>query len=442
MSLDAALQDSPIVSTPDDLVRWFAQGERKGRRALIGLEHEKLLFKKADGGPVPYEGTDGVGALFERLTRVGWEPFRDRPDGPVIALTRGQAALSLEPGGQLELSGAPHTTARACAEENRAHLAELRAAIAPLGLGAATVGYRPFGALAEQHWMPKRRYEVMRRSLGARGALAHDMMLMTATGQASLDWTDEADCAQKLTLLSRAAPVFLALFANSPLKAGQPTGYLSWRSRVWTQVDPARTGYVPHAVDGAFSYRAYVDWALDAPLLFLRRGGEYLSPGLTFRQLLERGHEGQPARESDWVDHLSTLFPEVRLKRVIEFRSADCCSEAMTAGLVAALRGLAYEPGARAAALELFVARTPEAHALLHEEAARLGLAATERGHSLGALAVELLEIAARGLAALGDGDGPLLEPLLSVARSGRSPALALLEAPRTALGVLEAAPA
>lgn len=423
-------------------MRWLAQGERKGRRALIGLEHEKLLYQKADGAPVPYEGPQGVGALFDRLARVGWEPFRDRPDGPVIALTRGQATLSLEPGGQLELSGAPHATAQACAAENHAHLAELRAAIAPLGLGAATIGYRPFGTLDEQHWMPKRRYEVMKRSLGARGALAHDMMLMTATGQVSLDWADEADCAQKLTLLSRAAPLFLALFANSPLKAGQPSGYLSWRSRVWTQVDPARTGYVPHAVDGAFSYRAYVDWALEAPLLFLRRGGEYLSPGLTFRQLLERGHEGQPARESDWVDHLSTLFPEVRLKRVIEFRSADCCSAAMTSGLAAALRGLAYDKAARAAALELLPARTPEAHAALHEEAARLGLAATDQGRTLGALSVELLEIAARGLEALGDGDAPLLQPLLAVARSGKSPAQALLEAPRTPLGVLQSAPA
>jgi glutamate--cysteine ligase len=288
--------------------------------------------------------------------------------------------------------------------------------------------------------MPKLRYQVMKRSLGARGALAHDMMLMTATGQVSLDWADEADCASAYTLASRAAPLFVALFANSPLKDGQPTGYLSWRSRVWTQVDDARTGFVPHAVDGHFSYRAYIDWALDAPLLFLRRAGEYIEPKITFRQLLERGHEGQPARESDWVDHLSTLFPEVRLKRVLEFRSADSCSEPMTAGLTAALRGLLYDPGAREAALKLLPARTDDAQRTLHHEAARLGLAAVDRGQRLAVWGSELMDIAAQGLRRLGDGDEGLIDPLRAVAKSGQSPALAMLGLPREPVKVLGSA--
>jgi glutamate--cysteine ligase len=431
MSLDAEQKESPVVASADELVGWLARGERKGP-PLVGLEHEKILYRVSDGAPVPYAGPQGVGSVFEGLTRFGWQPFRDVPGGPVIALTRGRATLSLEPGGQLELSGAPHATARACADENRAHLDELRQVAGPLGLGAAALGYRPFGSLADQHWMPKRRYEVMRRSLGARGALAHDMMLMTATGQVSVDWADEAECAAMFTLASRATPLFVALYANSPLKQGQPSGYLSWRSRVWTQVDGARTGFPPHAVDGGFSYRAYVDWALDAPLLFLRRDGEYLSPALTFRQFLAHGHDGQMARESDWVDHLSTLFPEVRLKRVLEFRSADCCSEPMTAGLAAVLRGLLYDRGAREAGLKLLPARTAEKHAALHEEAARLGLAAP----GLAAQCVELLEIAASGL---NDADAALLEPLRAQARSAKSPAVAVLNAPREPARLLAA---
>lgn len=431
MSLDAAQKESPVVSSVDDLVRWMARGERKGP-PLIGLEHEKILYRVSDGATVPYAGPHGVGAVFEGLTRFGWEPFRDVAGGPVIALTRGRATLSLEPGGQLELSGAPHANAQGCAEENRAHLDELRQVCAPLGLGAAAFGYRPFGALSDQHWMPKRRYEVMRRSLGARGAMAHDMMLMTATGQVSVDWADEAECAAMFTLASRAVPLFVALYANSPLKQGQPTGYLSWRSRVWTQVDAARTGFPPHAVDGSFSYRAYVDWALDAPLLFLRRDGEYLSPALTFRQFLAHGHDGQPARESDWVDHMSTLFPEVRLKRVLEFRSADCCNAAMTAGLAAALRGLLYDRAAREAGLKLLPSRSAEKHTAQHEEAARLGLGAP----GVASQCTELLEIAASGLK---DDDAALLAPLLAVAKSGKSPAVAVLNAPREPAALLAA---
>ena len=431
MSLDAALSDSPVLSSEDELVAWLARAERPNGPGLVGLEHEKLLFRGSDGGPVPYEGPTGVGAVFEGLARLGWQPYREEPQLPVIAATRGQATLSLEPGGQFELSGAPQTTAQAAHQENLVHLDELGRVAGPLGLGGATLGYRPFGTLADQPWMPKRRYSVMRDSLGARGALAHHMMLMTATGQVSLDWQSEADCARKLTLAARAAPLFVALFANSPLMEGRPTGFLSWRSRVWTQVDPARTGYPPGYVDGTFSYRGYVQWAVEAPLLFLRRGGQYLTPRLRFKDLLAHGFEGQPARESDWVDHLSTLFPEVRLKRVLEFRSADACSPAMTGGLAAALRGLLYAPTALGDGLALLPARSAAEHQELHTLAAREGLAGRWQGRALGGWVGELLAIARQGLVALGDDAPSLLEPLVEVAATGQSPAVHVLAAPR-----------
>ena len=428
MSLDTAQSESPVLTSADALVDWFRAAERKEGPHLVGLEHEKLLFRVQDQGPVPYEGADGVGALLGRLEAQGWSAFREAPDLPVIALQRGAETISLEPGGQLELSGSPLPTARQAHEENLRHLRELEAAARPLGLGAAALGYRPTGTVASMPWMPKSRYGAMRQSLGARGAYALDMMLMTATGQVSLDWRDEGDCARKVTLAARAAPLFVALYANSPFRHGAPSGWLSFRSHVWSDVDRARTGFTAAMLDGHFDYRAYVEWALDAPLLFLRRQGRYLAPRLTFRELLARGFDGEPARLSDWVDHASTLFPEVRIKRVLEFRSADACTPELTGALAAALRGLLYDGAALDAGLRLLPAPTLEAHRALHADAARLGLRATRAGHTLGALAVELLGFAREGLRRLGDGDETLLEPLVEVARSGRSPAEALLE--------------
>ncbi|MBL8957896.1 MAG: glutamate--cysteine ligase, partial [Myxococcaceae bacterium] len=345
MSLDAKQSEARAVTTVDDLVGYFRAAEKKAGDRLIGLEHEKLIYPK--GGAVPPAYTSGIERVLAGFAAHGWKEHREAEGLPVIAMTRGNATLSLEPGGQFELSGSAVKTARAAQDENLKHAAELKAVLQPLGLRAVTLGYRPFERIADMPWMPKTRYRVMRETLGARGTLAHDMMLMTATGQVSLDWADEAECAEMMSLSARVSPLLVALYANSPLKVGRETGFLSYRSHVWGDVDPARCGYLPSMFDGSFSYRAYVEWALDAPLLFLRRRGEYLGPRMTFRQLLADGFEGKPALYDDWVDHLSTLFPEVRIKRVMEIRSADCCSVAMTGALVALLRGLLYDRGAR-----------------------------------------------------------------------------------------------
>jgi glutamate--cysteine ligase len=250
------------------------------------------------------------------------------------------------------------------------------------------------------------------------------MMLMTATGQVSLDWRDEADCADKMTLAARVSPVLVALYANSPLVEGKPSGFMTFRSHVWTDVDRARCGYVPAMLDDSFSYRAYTEWALDAPLLFLRRAGKYLAPALTFRQLLKDGFEGRPALYDDWVDHLSTLFPEVRIKRVLEIRAADCVSPAMTAALAALMRGLLYDAGARRALRELLPTRTLELHALAQRE----GLG----GKGLAELARDVVQIARGGLRRLDAADAPLLDVLEERARAGRSPAADVLETPAT----------
>jgi glutamate--cysteine ligase len=361
--------------------------------------------------------------LLEALAGRSGVAFREAAGKPTIAVQRPEQTLSLEPGGQLELSGAAAPTARAVHAENIAHLDEVRAVASTLGMRLVTLGYRPWGTAAEMPWMPKTRYQAMRDTLGRRGALALDMMLMTATGQVSLDWESEEDCARKMTVLARMAPVLVALFANSPLVRGQPSGYLSYRSHVWTDVDAARCGFFPAMLDGRFSYRAYVEWALDAPLLFLRRSGRYVTPSLTFRTLMTEGFEGTSATLQDWQDHLSTLFPEVRMKRVLEVRSADCVSPALTGALPALLRGIAYEPSARRNAEALLPMLSFERHAERMETARRQGL----RDEGLRGLATELLEVARTGLRQLDPEDLSLLEPLDEVARSGKSPAEAVL---------------
>ncbi len=426
MSLDRAPDAQPISSV-GELTSYFEAAERPRSTHQIGLEHEKLLFPSGSAAPVPYEGQAGVEELLKRLARKGYKSFREAKDQPVIALTRGTSTISLEPGGQLELSGTPARTAREIHRENLGHIAEVKGACAELGLRVVALGYRPFGSVAQMPWMPKTRYRVMRETLSQRGRLALDMMLMTATGQVSLDWSDEADCVRKVVAIARLTPVMVALFANSPLVNGKASGLMSYRSLVWTEVDPSRCGFLPSFFDGSFSYRAYVDWALSAPLLFLRRGGRYLHPRLSFGQLLQQGFEGKPAYLSDWVDHLSTLFPEVRMKKVIEVRGADGVGAEMTGGLAALWRGVLYDAPALAEAEQLLPKLTHAQHLELHAVARERGLRGRFGKQTLGDLAGELVAIAGRGLARLDPEDAPLLEPLSRVAASGQSPAESVL---------------
>jgi glutamate--cysteine ligase len=429
MSLDLQRAASEPITSLDMLLAGFRSAEKPRSQHLLGLEHEKFVYPVHSAQQVPYEGPSGIGALLERLAPAGYTPFRETPTTPIIALQKGMLTISLEPGGQLELSGSPWRTAREAHAENLAHLAEVKAAAGALGLRLVALGYRPFGTPPQMSWMPKTRYVAMRQSLPERGPLAHNMMLMTATGQVSLDWESEADCVRKTVLVARLAPLMVALYANSPLVDGKPSGYLSFRNRVWDEVDPTRCGYLRSFFDGSFSYRAYVEWALDAPILFLRRNGEYLRPKMTFRQFIQQGYEGSPADMSDWTDHLSTLFPEVRLKKVVEVRGADCGSAAMTGALAALWRGLLYAPGAMEEAERLLPRLSYEEHLAFHDTARRQGLGGRLGTQELHRLAGEMVAIARRGLERLDPADAPLLEPLAAVAASGRSPALAVLEA-------------
>jgi glutamate--cysteine ligase len=263
----------------------------------------------------------------------------------------------------------------------------------------------------------------MREVLPARGRYALDMMLMTSTGQVSLDWESEEDCAKKMTLASRLSPLLVALYANSPIVQGRPSGFASFRSHVWTDVDRARSGFFPAMVDGTFSYQAYVEWALDAPILFLRRDGKYLTTKLSFRQFMKDGFEGKPALEADWADHLSTLFPEVRIKKVLEIRSADSVSLPLTGALLALFRGLLYDEGALHEALGLLPRVAFEEHQVFMEVARREGLLGRFRRRALWEWGKELVGIAREGLKRLDSQDVALLEPLAAQAESRASPA-------------------
>lgn len=429
MSLDRAPTDVRTLTTVDSLVETFQAAERPRDGHQVGMEHERLIYPRGSSQPVAYPGPHGIGALLAALEPAGYKPFRETPDGPTIALTRDRLTVSLEPGGQVELSGTPFRSAREVLTESSAHAADLRRAAAEHGLQVACFGYRPWGTTAGMPWMPKSRYAAMRQSLGRRGRLALDMMLMTCTTQVSLDWADEADCARKVTLTARLAPVLVALYANSPLLDGKPAGWQSYRSRVWNEVDPARCGYFPALVDGSFSYRAYVEWALDAPLLFLRRNGRYENPGIPFRTLLERGWDGAPALASDWTDHLSTLFPEVRLKSVLEVRSADAGSVATAAALAALWRGLLYDARALDDAARLVPQLDFTEHLAFHAEAQRHGLRGTVRGIPILEVARGMVAVAREGLQRLDPDDAPLLAPLEDTVRTGRSPADLVLAA-------------
>jgi glutamate--cysteine ligase len=436
MSLDAKQSAERSVTSIDDLLKYFHEAEKRDATLLVGLEHERLVYPIVNPQPVAYDGPNGIGAMLKGFKAFGWEEFKEGET--VIAMTRANAQLSLEPGGQFELSGAPATTARAVQAENLKHVAEARQVLASLGLRAVTLGYRPFDSIPTMPWMPKLRYRMMRQTLGSRGRYAHAMMLMTATGQVSLDWRDEADCARKVTLSAKLSPLLVALYANSPLVEGEPCGYASFRSHVWSDVDNARCGYLPSMIDGSFSYRAYVEWALDAPMLFLRRRGEYLSPRFTFRQLLAEGFEGKPALYDDWVDHLSTLFPEVRIKRVLEIRSADGVSAAMTGALAALMRGLLYDTVAHDELDALLKPRSFAAHLEQHVLAQREGLAAKWGSGTLNDLARELVAISRRALQRLDPEDVGLLAPLEERTASGRSPSVDVLEAPRNPAALYE----
>ncbi|MGD9828001.1 MAG: glutamate--cysteine ligase [Hyphomicrobiaceae bacterium] len=432
---------SPLVRSRDDLVGWIAAGSKPSSAWRIGTEHEKFLFNVADRSPVPYEGPAGVRALMEGLiARYGWEAIREGET--IIALKRsdelGGGTVSLEPGGQFELSGAILETIHQVHRETMEHLDQVKAVGGELGVGALGLGFSPLWRLDETPRMPKRRYAVMTRYMPQVGAQGLEMMYRTATIQVNLDFADEADMVQKLRVSLALQPIATALFAASPFTEGRLNGFRSLRSEIWRHTDPNRTGMLPFVFEDGMGFERYVDYALDVPMYFVYRAGEYIDvAGASFRDFLAGRLSALPGETptiDDWSDHLTTLFPEVRLKRFLEMRGADGGLAPQISALPAFWTGLLYDRVALDEAWQLVKDWTAQERQTLRDDVPRLALAAPFRSGRIGDVAREVLAISHRGLArrarkdATGADERIYLAPLDEIVGAGRTTADVMLE--------------
>jgi len=426
--------DSEVVESRDALVAWLEAGCKPAGPFRIGAEHEKIPFYRANHSPVPYGGDKGIRALLEGMRkRLGWDGIED--GGNLIGLydPNGGGAISLEPGGQFELSGAPLDDAHATADELDRHLTVARSVAEPLGIGFLALGMSPKWSLAETPIMPKHRYAIMARYMPKVGTRGLDMMFRTATVQVNLDFMSEKDMVAKMRVGLALQPAITALFANSPFTDGKLNGLLSARSEIWRHTDGARTGMLSFVFEPGMGFERYVDYALDVPLYFLKRGGNYQDvAGASFRDLLAgrlKEAPGERATIADWANHLSTIFPEVRLKRYLEMRGADVGPPERIVALAALMAGLYYDPEALGSAEALIEGWSAEDRQKLRDDAPLLGLAAEVRGRDLRSVALDMLAISRSGLKrrarlnARGEDETILLHPLEAIADSGREPA-------------------
>jgi glutamate--cysteine ligase len=420
-----------VALTVDDLTSYFCNGAKPRTHFRIGIEQEKI-GARPDGAPIPYQGPGGIEEILARLEARGFTATREH--GHVVALERAGERVTIEPGGQLELSGAARPTAAACGDALVAHVREVLEVAQPLGVRFLGIGARPFGKLDDVSWLPKARYDVMRAYFprhGRSSRLAHHMMKMTATVQANFDYESEQDAVDKIRTAYGLSSIVTALYAGSPFADGRPTGDKSFRAAIWLETDEDRCGLLPFVFEPGFCFRDYVEWALDIPMFFLVRDGNYHPvEGLPFRRFLAEGRAGEQACLRDWELHLSTLFPEVRLKRYIELRGADAGPMPMATALGALWRGLLDDLDARAAAWELVAKPSFAEREALRREVPRAALDARLGGRRLQELALELVRIADAGLARLpgGEDDRPLLAPLWAYATAGRTPADDMLD--------------
>lgn len=445
MSTREAQAQSPTVSSKRDLIDWIAAGEKPKSHWRIGTEHEKLVFRTGSLEPVPYEGEAGIRALMEALiTRFCWSPIVE--GDTLIALKCPQAAkcggpggaISLEPGGQFELSGAPLADLHATDAETREHLRQVLAVGETLGIGFLGVGFAPKWTLPEIPQMPKRRYAVMTHYMPKVGSRGLDMMYRTATIQVNLDFATEADMVQKLRVSLALQPIATALFASSPFAEGTLNGFKSMRSEVWRDTDNTRTGMLPFAFEPGMGYERYADYALDVPMYFVYRDGRYIdATGASFRDFLAGKLAQMPGERptiDDWSDHLTTLFPEVRLKRFLEMRGADSGNGAHITALSAFWTGLLYDQTALDAAYDLIKSWSAEERQRLRDAVPRTGLATPFRAGTVREIAADALAISQAGLAARrridakGRDETIYLAPLERTIATGKSPADELIE--------------
>lgn len=431
-------ESAPRISGKSELVEWFEAGSKPKADWRIGTEHEKFGFTWDDLKPLPYDGDASIKAMLEGLRDTfGWSPIEEA--GYLIGLKKDGASVSLEPGGQFELSGAPLEHIHETCNEVGAHLNEVQKIADPLGIGFIGLGASPIWSMDETPIMPKGRYKIMRAYMEKVGRLGRQMMFRTCTVQSNLDFGSEADMVKKFRTSLALQPLGTALFANSPFLEGRPNGFLSYRSQIWTDTDPDRTGMLPFVFEDGFGFERYVDYALDVPMYFVRRGGTYLdASGLSFRDFMDGKLSilpGELPAIDDFEDHLSTIFPEVRLKRFLEMRGSDSGPWSLLCAFSAFWTGLLYDQNALDAAWDLVKDWTEGEREALRQSVRTLGLRApVPGGQSLQEFGKQVLNISRSGLrsraklSVSGDDETGFLQDLDRILESGTTPAEALLE--------------
>ena len=435
MSGPSAVTETPIKDRAE-LVAFIAEGGKPITDWRIGTEHEKFGFRLDDLRPPTFEGERGIATLLEGMTRFGWQ--RVLENGNLIALSRDNASVTLEPAGQLELSGAPVPTIHDTCCEVTGHLKEVKTVADEIGLGFLGMGFQPKWRREDMPWMPKGRYAIMRRYMPLVGSLGLDMMTRTCTVQVNLDFADEADMVKKFRVALALQPIATALFADSPFTEGKPNGYQSYRSHIWTDTDPDRTGMLDFVFEDGFGFERYVDYLLDVPMYFTYRNGTYIDlAGKSFRDFLAGKLPELPGATptlKDWADHMTTAFPEVRLKKFLEMRGADGGPWNRLCALPAFWVGLLYDATALDAAWDLVKDFTRAERHALRDGVPKYALKLPFRNGTARDLAFEAVKIAAHGLKrrarlnANGADESIYLDPLIEIVDANQTPAERKLE--------------
>ena len=413
-----------------DLKDYFISGCKKPDELTLGVEWEKLGVYRDSGAAIPYSGPRGVEAVLRALAReYRWQPVFSKKH--IIALQKPGRSITLEPGGQIELSGQNAPRLEQNAQELYSHLEEIKAVSEDLGIAWLALGAQPFSIHEGIEWVPKERYAIMRESLKDKGTRTYSMMKESAAVQVSLDYTHEADAVQKFRLAMALSPILTAVFANSPFEEGRVTEFLSRRAHIWARTDPDRTGILWQVFDAGFRLDDYVEYALSVPCLFIQRSDRWIriAKPMTFRDYLDNGFESYQATESDWELHLSSIFTEARFKKYIEIRSIDCQKPALGLAAAAFLKGLFYHDASREAAWRLLAPYSISDRKKLKMTAPKTGLQSLLGNQAVGSVASKLLQLAKEGLKE----EAAYLGPLEELLEQGASPAERLLARLRNA---------
>ena len=430
------MNSSDKITDKAQLSAYIASGCKPDQNRRIGTEHEKFAFSLNTLKPLTYAGPNGIRVLLEKLTEFGWEPVLE--NGQPIALTKpDHSSITLEPGGQVELSGAPLETIHQTCREVTGHIKQVKDVADELGAGILGLGYQPKWSLDDVGWMPKGRYKIMREYMPTRGSLGLHMMLATCTVQVNLDFRSESHMAEMFRAALALQPLATALWANSPFRDGKKNDFLSFRSHIWTDTDPDRCGVMPFVFEDNFGFESYVDYMLDMPMYFVYRDGQYIdASGRSFLDFMAGKLPALPGETpsiKDWEDHLTTAFPEVRLKKFIEMRGADGGPSKNLCALPAFWVGLLYDDQALADVISMISDWSYDEVSALRDEVPVAALKTSFRGSTLQDLAKDVLAIAKQGLErrAKLDGSGQdetvFLNPLHAIAESGITPAEELL---------------